>query len=247
MYKTKGFIIGASLLALVLIAGNIGLACGAKPAQEPTSPPPVTEPAPVPSTPPLLPEEILLSPAPVSTKPEIPADFTTYTDETNVFNVSYPSDWELALSSIAGADEYTKEVIRQLNAGIPVDKTSTLFIAGLRTATGGHDPTVMIIVEPVPEEIPTHIEMVEAEIRGAKKIIPDYKQISRLKITIDGREATILEWEGTAPGQTKAHFLQMLTIARETTWLVSCATSVSDFSKWQNDFNAIVRSLRISR
>src|SRR4030042_4784385 len=57
MRKTEGFIIGATLLALVLISSNIGLACGTKPAQTPTEQQPVSPAASLSPEVPQLPEE----------------------------------------------------------------------------------------------------------------------------------------------------------------------------------------------
>jgi hypothetical protein len=239
MYKTKGFITGATLLALILIPCSIGLACGANQVQEPASAPPITEPATLPSTTPQLSEE-------TPPKPEITADYTTYTDESKLFSISYPSDWETALSRMPELRSKTKEYINKLKSGIPVEQASTIFFAGRRTATA-YDPAVSITVEPMLEGMVALDQMVESEVRGVKQVILDYRELSMVKTTIDGREATIWDYEGTMAGQSKLHFLTMITLVDRTTWVVGCATSTDDFSEWENDFNTIVRSLRISK
>ena len=242
MYKTKGFITGAMLLALVLIPG---LACGANQVQEPASAPPITEPATSPSTTPQLSEETPSTDG-ISTGPAIPADYITYTDESKLFSISYPSDWETALSRMPELRSKTKEYINNLKAGIPVEQASTIFFAGRRTTTA-YDPSLSITVEPMAEGMVALDQMVESEVRGVKTVILDYRELSMEKTTIDGREATIWDYEGTIPGQSKLHFLTMITLVDRTTWVVGCATSIDDFAKWENDFNTIVRSLRISK
>ncbi len=183
------------------------------------------------------------APTPVS-EPEIPAHYATYTDEAKLFSISYPPEWETALSLIADLEKTMKGVISSLESSLPVEKASVMFVAGLRTATG-YTPSVNIVVEPMPTGTSTHDQVVEAEIRGIRKIIQDYREFSRVKTTVGGREATIVEWEGTFPGQDKMHYLQMITLVGKTVWVVSCTTSSGDFAKWENDLHAVVRSLRI--
>ena len=222
-----------------MIPCSIGLACGDNQVQEPASAPPITEPATPPSTTPQLSEE-------TPPKPEITADYTTYTDESKLFSISYPSDWETALSRMPELRSKTKEYINKLKSGIPVEQASTIFFAGRRTATA-YDPSLSITVEPMLEGMVALDQMVESEVRGVKTVILDYRELSMVKTTIDGREATIWDYEGTIPGQSKLHFLTMITLVDRTTWVVGCDTSIDDFAQWENDFNTIVRSLRISK
>lgn len=232
MHKTKGSVTIVVLLSLVLILGSLSLACDGKPA-----------PAPPPS--PLLPAQTPPSLPPMPPEPEIPANYTTYTDEAKLFSISYPPDWETALSFTANFEKDAKEVVSSLKSGVPVGRASVIFLAGRLTATG-HEPNVSIVVGPIPEGISTHDQMVEAEVEKAKKVFQDYREFSRVKTTVGGREATIVDWEGTLPEQGKRHFLYMIMLVDKTTWVVTCGTLTKDFAEWENDFNAIVRSLRIS-
>ena len=177
-------------------------------------------------------------------EPEIPTHFSTYTDEMALFRISYPPDWETALSIIEEAREYTEEVIRNIDEDLPVEKVSYLFFAGLPIETG-YMPNVGIAIEPLPLGVNTNDEYVEAGIQVIKSVIQDYRKFTQIKTTIDGREATIIEAEGTFPGLPKTHTLQMFTIQGKNGWVVSCTSSIGEFSKWEDDFNAIVRSLRI--
>jgi len=177
------------------------------------------------------------------TEPKIPADFTTYTDETELFSLSYPSDWEPALSLIADLEEAIKAVITSIELNIPIGGASAIFLAGLPYETG-YMPNVNIVVEPLPGVV-THQEMVEADIRGNKRVIQDYHQFSRVWTTVGGREATIVELEGIWPERGKGHWLQMYILVGKTAWVITCTSTAEEFGKWQDDFNAIVRSLRI--
>jgi hypothetical protein len=232
MCSTKGFGIVAVLLALVLTFGGMSLACGAKPATVPPPSPP-------------LPAETPTSLPPISTEPEISDNYTTYTDEAKYFSISYPSDWEMALSSFADLEEKAKETISNLKSGLPIESANAIFLAGRRTATG-YEPNLNIIVEPVPEGVSTYDQMVDVRVEGAKNAVQDYREFSRVKITVDGREATIIDSEGTPEGQGKLHFLQMYMLVDKTTWVITCTALSEDFTNWENDFHTIVRSLRIS-
>jgi hypothetical protein len=229
MCKTKGFITGAKLLALVVILGSVSLACGAKPEQVPSTPPQLTEETP---------------PAPTETG--IPANYTTYTDESNLFSISYPADWETAWSALEKINKNVKGTVANLKAGIPVEKDTLIFFAGRLTAAG-YGPSVNVGIEPVPAGISTLDQLVEAETRVAKIGMRDYREISRVKTEVDGNEAIIIENDGTFPGfGIKKHYLGMITMIDGTVWTVTCTGLPENYSEWEDDFNIIVRSLRIS-
>ena len=185
-------------------------------------------------------------PAQTPSESGIAANYTTYTDGANLFSISYPSDWEMALSQVEGLEQSAKEVTSSLKAGAPVEKASYIFLAGRRTATG-YEPNIIIAVEPVPEGVSTHDGIVEAEVQVAKEVFPDYQEFSRLKTTVNGREATILNAEGTPPEQVTLHYVQMIIPVDKTVWVVTCTALAEHFAQWENDFNIIVRSLRISK
>ncbi len=175
---------------------------------------------------------------------EIPAHFTTYTDEAGLFSISYPPEWEAALSLIEDLEQATKDLITSIESDAPVEQASFIFLAGLPTEIG-YEPSVNIVVESLSGIILTHDNVVEAEIRGIKSLVQDYHEFSRVKTVVGGSEATIIDWEGTFPGLGKVHNLQMITLVKKTTWIVTCTPPAGEFSKWEDDFHALVRSLRI--
>ncbi|MCJ7829276.1 MAG: hypothetical protein MUP81_06015 [Dehalococcoidia bacterium] len=239
MYKTKGFIIGAILLVLVVIPGNIGLACGA----EPALPPPITEPATSPSTTPKLSEETL-PPTPPETN--ISAGYRTYTDEFNIFSISYPSDWDMAQSLNPELNQKRKAALNNLKSGIPVENNSLLFLAVPRELKGHDAATVRLTVDPVAAGVSTNDQMVDLIIRLDRQVYPDYHEFSRVKTTVNGREATIVDFDWRLAEYPRFRLLEMMMLVDKTTWFITCSTSSDDFAMWQNDFDTIVRSLRIS-
>jgi len=199
MGKPKVPVISAIILALALILGSIGLACGTKPT--------------------------------TTVAPGMPANYTTYTDESGLFSISYPADWEKVLS--------------QAPSGLPIKEETLVFFSGKRGIT--YDPYVNIALEPVPAGVSTNDQMIGSQIQSLKKACPDYQELSRVKTIFNGKEATILEWEGTAPGgQGKSYCRQLYILTDKAIWVVTCSTTPEESAQWDNDFNTILRSLRIS-
>ena len=108
-------------------------------------------------------------------------------------------------------------------------------------------PNVNVLVESLPDIDYTHDSMVAAEIRGIRDLIEDYHRISRIETTAGGRQATVLEWEGTYPDLGRGHWLQMFTLVGKTAWIVTCTVPPDDPGGRMDDYNAIVRSLWILR
>lgn len=175
-------------------------------------------------------------------EPEIPAHYITYTDETGLFSISYPPDWEPALFLIGDLDKATEELLTSIEEDLPLERARTLFLAGLPTEAG-YAPNMSVLVESLPGIIWTHDQVVEAEIQAIKDVVEDYHEFSRVKTTIGGREATIVDWEGTVPLGLRS--LQAIILVGKVAWVVTCVPPAGEFSKWESDFHAIVRSLRI--
>ena len=239
------------LLALVLISGSISLACGTEPAQTPAEQQPVSpaapqlpeepqdEQQPVSPTAPQSPEEAE-TPQP---KPEITTSYIIYTDESNYFSISYPPDWEMALSNIGMDDEKLKNIIDNLQTDKPIESPSTIFFAGYRKADG-FDPWLNIVVEKAFED--TVDIFVRSMMQATQSYFTGYREFSRVKTTVDGKDAIIVEWEGALEEQDRRHFVQMFMMIDGTVWTVTCKASPEDFARWRNDFYAIVRSFEIS-
>ncbi|MBI2861171.1 MAG: hypothetical protein HYX91_06655 [Chloroflexi bacterium] len=178
-------------------------------------------------------------------EPEIPAHYTTYTDEAQLFSISYPPDWETALSFIPDVKKNLEEVLNSIQSGTALEKVSIVFLAGLKS-TSGFTPNVNIVVEPMPAGVKTHDKMVEAELKGVQQFVQDYLILTQLKTTVGGKEATIIDAEGTFPGQQgKQRILQMFTLVDKTVWVVTGTPPSGDFDRWAEDLHAVARSLRI--
>jgi len=183
-------------------------------------------------------------PTSLEPEPRIPAHFTTYTDELGLFSISYPPEWELNLGVIEEREQAIRDVISCIDLDLPVENVSLLFIAGVPTIIG-NSPNVNIVVEPCPLIVCTHDAVVNAEVEAAKMIVTDFQELSRVRTTVDGRRATILVSQGTFPYTPTQHYVQMICLVGRTVWVVTCGALPDEYSEWADDFDAIVRSLRV--
>ena len=183
-------------------------------------------------------------PSPEESEPAIPSHFTTYTDKLGLFSISYPPEWELALEVIEEAEQAVKDIISSIDSDLPVERFSCIFAARLPTMEG-FMTNVNIVVEPLPGIMWTHDKVVTAAIEGIKAVVSDYHEFSRVKTTIDNRTATIIDYQATIAGLGTGRFVQMMFIVNKTFWGVTCTALPDEYSEWEDDFDAIVRSLRI--
>ena len=188
----------------------------------------------------------MLTPTPVP-EPPIPFDFTTYTDDANKFSISYPSDWN------HGAD------LISISYPTPSMERHSVFTAariteGQAQCAGpellwGYNPSINVELGPRPEGADTLDAVLEVEARGiGNPIMLDYYQFSRVKTTIDGKEAAIIEYEAnfvsscTRLGQD--HYLQMLIPYGNKVWIVTCTTWAQWYGDFDNSFYHMLESFR---
>ena len=174
----------------------------------------------------------------------VPTHFTTYTDELSLFSISYPPEWVPALEYMEEMEQVIKDIISSIESDLPLERASVLFSAGLPTMEG-FMPNVNIGVEPLAEGTWTHDEVVAAAIEGVKAVMSDYHEFSRVKTTVGNRTATIIDAQGNIPGFGTYRHVQMYLLVSKTVWVVGCTSLPDEYSKWEDDIDAIVRSLRI--
>ena len=156
-----------------------------------------------------------------TSEPPIPTHFTTYTDEAGLFSISYPPDWEVAPNE------------ELFHAELP-DKAVAVTVTVGATEEGNWK------LEDLADRLFQEAYVDDAE---------EYHEFSRTKLTVDGKEAIILDFEVKYPIATTA-MRELILLLRdrdnETVWTVYCGVMPSeDFSDFETDFHAIVRSLRI--
>lgn len=186
-------------------------------------------------------------PSRVEPQPAIPAHFITYTDELGLFSISYPSEWELALSQIEDLTQDVEEYLKGIGSEGSLQESKVVFWAGVPYGAG-HNPNVNVMVTPPGEGNWKLEDLVEAVVQlGYIKDAEEYHEFSRISTVVDGREAIILDCEARYPFFTaELRALTMYLRDNRVVWVVACSVlSPKDFTDFEADFDAIVRSLRV--
>ena len=184
-------------------------------------------------------------------EPPIPVHFTTFTDDAKVFSISYPPEWEVVPSALSRAyGEVAKEYTANLNKGVSAEKVRTIFSAGLPThaslfsaTEGPYSASVNIVLAPASGSKGLD-QLVEENMSKTKKMFQDYHEFSRIKTTVGGRRAIIVE-ENVTMFDMELHIYQMYMLDDKNLWVVSASSPSREFDGLGKDLDATVRSLRI--
>jgi len=186
------------------------------------------------------------SPSPHTTKSNIPG-YLTYIDESTIFSISYPEGWEAGRWNLEEFiyETTAKEGLSRLESGLPVHNYYTIFAA----FNWVQDKIVAsVLIHLNGRFLGDPYRTIDEAEMGQKRSCPDFVELSRTQATVNGREGTIREWEGTlAQGedQIKEYHLELYLPTNLAIWQVSCSADSDNNTQWQNDFNNISRSLKI--
>ncbi len=183
------------------------------------------------------------TPAP---EPTIPSDFTTYTDEEQLFSISYPSEWELALSEIPDIEEATRDLFESTESDLPLEDVHIIFGARMPPEQGTQ-VAVTINVAPVPVGVSTLEQLAEAEARGIEALGLECEDFAQVATVVGAKKALIFDRECDVPGLGKSRGIQMSVIDGKTAWTTTCSTFPEEFPSVEETCNQVVRSLRILR
>jgi len=177
-------------------------------------------------------------------EPDIPANFTTYTQE-GLFSISYPSGWQPALSVMEEVAEESKRAIQAQDPTASFEDMGIIFYAGELTSEGFYYPTVNIATERRSLDYWTLDEVYEAKVVWSEEYAPGYKVLSVDKVIVDGRDCIIDCSEDDEPSYGRWLYIQLFTVKGDFAWCVTCGCESNDFPTFENTFRSIVRSLRI--
>ncbi len=181
---------------------------------------------------------------PTTLAPEtlIPSNYSTYIEE-GLYKISYPQDWEVALSILEELEQVVKDKLMSENSELPLEQASVVFFAGKSTEEG-YLPNVNITVEALPQTFSLD-EYVETSIRGLKTVLSDYHEFSRIRKVIDGREIVIVDYKGDYSDWGEAHWLFMTLLDGKVGWNITITSSIEEFSKYEGDFYLILYSFKL--
>ncbi len=178
----------------------------------------------------------------------IPTNFTIYTDEVNLFSISYPANWEPAFSMIERIKQETSDYLKSIDEKGFSEKNNVVFLGGILLDSGYYNPniTIAIFSEPLSGDNVEIEDVVEIMGPEYKKFSEEYRELSRTKTIIDGRQAIILDFEACLPNMPLAHFLVMYMFIDKYLWTTTCSISLPlNYYDFKDDIYAIVKSFKI--
>lgn len=181
-------------------------------------------------------------------EPPIPAHYSTYTSE-GLFSISYPPDWVPAISIMEEVYEATVGWMEGVDPSMDLSLLSTLefiFFGGVPDEYGYY-PSVNIVVVPRGVGYWTLDEILEAEALWCREYLQQYHENYTVKTVIDSKEAAIVDSQDYEPTFGAWRYLQAYVIDGEFVWVVTCGSEAKDFTYYEDDFDNVVRSLRILR
>ena len=175
-----------------------------------------------------------------------PTNFTTYTDEVNFFSVSYPANWEPAYSIIESLKQETENYMKSIDEKGSFEKSNIVFFGGVPLDSGHYNPNISILVEPLGDDNLKLENIVEDLVREYKRVAEEYREFSRTKTIINGRQAIILNLEARYPNLTSLHCLVMIMSTDKFVWAITCTICPPlNFYDFKDDLYAIVKSFKI--
>lgn len=186
--------------------------------------------------------------APLPT-PTTPPGFITFTDELNVFSISYPSAWQLDLSSMSELDEFAKNRLESVT-GARLAATRLIFSAGV-SAQEGSIPNVVLNVETLPAEVALD-EYFEAGQQFLRELFAPYRVHKQGRVLLGRTEAMVsdAEFDPSFLGAglpDKGRAITLVTVDRGIGWIVTCTVRIPTPDDDLQTCDALVRSLRILR
>lgn len=177
-------------------------------------------------------------------EPPIPTHYSTYTSE-GLFSISYPPDWVPAMSIL---EELTETVLEWVESEDPslLSDLEILFFAGVPDEYGYY-PNVNIVVAPRGVGYWTLDEILEADALWSREYLQQHHENYTVKTVVDSKEAAIVDSQDYEPAFGTWRYLQSYVIDGEFVWVVTCGCEDKDFTYYEDDFDNIVRSLRILR
>ena len=178
----------------------------------------------------------------------IPANFTTYTDELSLFNISYPVGWELDLSKIKILKQETEEYLKSINSRGTLEYSNIVFFGGV-PLDGGYNPNISIFIVPLGNE-KVKLEGLEyvlkSAVQGFKKDAEEFHELSRITVIIDGKQAMLLESEVRYPYFNSMHSLHAFLSGERFFWIITCVViQPLNFNEFKDDIYAMVKSFKI--
>ncbi len=171
----------------------------------------------------------------------IPGTYSTYTSE-GFFALSYPSDWEVGTSAVRQLDVEIKSKSISSEMKAQLDKTRTVLFGSVGQ-TDADSAYLMVQVQPKPY-LPL-LTLIDEASQRSNEYCRDYVEFARLRTTVGGREAVVLTYQGYDSESFLLKYTTSFVIGDHVLWAVICMATPDAFEGFADDFDHIIRSLRV--
>ncbi|MFC2050637.1 PsbP-related protein [Chloroflexota bacterium] len=152
-----------------------------------------------------------------------PSGFLTYTDTTNGFSISYPSDWERVSQEFLTQGEYVAFWALKLGNGMP--------------------PYLSVLESDLTPG--TSLEAFFEEEKAIAEAHPGYTFISKEKVVVNGIPGIKLV-STLVEADTPAKVMQLLLVHGNSSWVITCLCAPGLYGNYESTFDSIINSFQIS-
>jgi hypothetical protein len=76
---------------------------------------------------------------------------------------------------------------------------------------------------------------------------PDYQEVARTKIIVNGKNVWLLEFNATFTNTPLMHDYLFVYLLNGNIWTLTCTAKDPDFSQYKTEFTVIINSLKINK
>jgi len=178
------------------------------------------------------------------TAPVVPDNYTTY-ESPGQFSISYPPDWTpdtRFIESVKEGDLLTE--IENFPDADPYHLVKTIYFGG-KLENSSYSPALSISVVPLHEGFLTMEEIQAKDSQYFKEKLNEYEEHSVSFITVDGREATLVDSQENQLEAGKLRFLTLTTTGGGLAWYVLCFVQDDEYDEWEETFETVLRSFKL--
>jgi hypothetical protein len=172
---------------------------------------------------------------------EIPASYETFSGH-GFFSVAYPPDWETDEAALPDLQQYFQDYASEEGLEAEFEKAQIVFSCW-KYEDDLPEAFVVVSLEPKPGW-PLHT-VVESTHNWSKENIEEYIEYSRVKTTVGSRETIIVTYQGRDTLDTLNKYTLGYIYGDKFLWSVVCGCDISYYPLYSDDFENIVRSLRV--
>ncbi len=174
---------------------------------------------------------------------EIPSEFVTYTDENNLFSISFPSDWTIDKSKLNDFQEDSLEVLKCMESCTALEESKTVFFGGYPDTANEYLPSLQIVIGSTKGFAME--KLAEDAIQMLDVFFKDFVLFEKSNVVIGKHEAIIFDYAYTVPEMGRVRLINVFTVTGTITWNVRCGTSEEYFETENQTIRNVMNSFQI--